>query len=133
MTSLQSEAQTVSVPVNKKIGGTERAEKARKAMTKVFTGEDDPLYFAKDIEFARKFDVSRLTIYHIRDQLKVPSRSERIIKKLKKINLPNFTIKQLAEMLNLKYQNLYKIVTENHMRTKPDIGPEEARKKTPAN
>ena len=53
-----------------------------------------------------------------------------IIKKLKKINLKKFTIKNLAKMLNLKYQNLYKIITENKMKTKPDLGPAEALKKS---
>ena len=108
--------------VNKKIGGTARAEVARKEMEKILSDDKDPMYFAKDIEFARKYDVSRHTIYFIRDQLEAPSRSERIINKLKKINLSKFTLKDLSSMLGLKYQNLYKIVTENKMKTKEDTG-----------
>jgi hypothetical protein len=108
---------------SKRVGGLARAEKARSEMQVILTDENNPLYFAKDIEFARKYDVTRHTIYFIRDTLNIPSRSERLLNKLKKLDLKKYTIKELAEMLRLKYQNLYKVILENGFQVKPDTAP----------
>ena len=49
-------------PLSKRFGGTERAEKARKELNIILSNPEHELYFEKDIEFARRFDVSRHTI-----------------------------------------------------------------------
>ena len=90
-------------------------------MQMILTDENNPLYFAKDIEFARRYDVSRLTIYSIRDQIGAPSRYQRLLKKLKNLDLSLYTINDLVKMLGIKYQNLYKVVLENELKVKPDI------------
>lgn len=120
-----------SKKVNKRIGGQDRALEARKELEKVFEDKKHPMYFAKDIEYARKFDVSRHTIYRIRDELKIVPRSERIIEHLKTLSLSKYTIRDLQKILNVKYQNLYKLLEESGLRdkVKPDIQPIEHLKK----
>jgi predicted transcriptional regulator len=81
------------------------------------------------MDFARQFLVSRHTIQKIREELSVPSRSERIIERLKRMDLKELTIKELSDILHVKYQNLYKILTENDMQVKPDKRPVESLKK----
>ena len=108
---------------SKRIGSTTRAEKAREDLKYILTDENHPLYFYKDIEFARKYNVTRHTIYHIREELGAPSRSERILKKLKSIDLKEHTMRDLSKMLGIKYQNLYKIILENRLTAKPDTPP----------
>lgn len=109
--------------ISKRIGGLERAEKARQEMRLILSDENNPLYFAKDIEFARRYDVSRHTIYKIRDDFKIPSRSDRLLKKLKHLDLKRFTLKDLSKMLNIKYQNIYKVILENKFKVKSDVPP----------
>jgi predicted transcriptional regulator len=109
--------------MSKRIGATGRAEIARTQMQLIFSDENHPMYFAKDIEYARRYDVTRITIYKIRDSFGVPPRSERLIQKLKKIDLSQYTIKELSKMLNIKYQNLYKILQENGLKIKNDTPP----------
>jgi DNA-binding XRE family transcriptional regulator len=116
----------MKVPVSKKFGGQDRANKAREALTNIFSDPKHPLYFEKDIDLAHTYDVSRLTIYNIRNQLGVPSRTDRILIKLKSINTKKYTQKQLADLLNIKYQNLYKIIKESDIPVKPDIPPIES-------
>lgn len=113
----------MSESVSKKFGGQDRADKARKAMSKIFSDPNHPQFLEKDIDLAKAFDVSRLTIYNIREQLGVPPRTERILNKLKSINTKLFTKKQLADILGLKYQNLYKIIREYKIKVKPDTRP----------
>jgi len=97
-----------------------RAKKAREEMQVILSDENNPLYYSKDIEFARRYDISRLTVYHIRDDLGAPSRYQRILKKLKSLDLSLYTINDLTKMLNVKYQNVYKIVLENKLKVKVD-------------
>lgn len=106
--------------VNKKIGGLGRAKIAREELKIIFSDPSNPMYFSKDIEYAKKFDVTRHTIYKIREDLKVPSRSERILSALMKIKTSKTTLKQLSESLGIKYQNLYKIVTDNDVAIKKE-------------
>lgn len=113
----------MSDTISKKFGGQDRANKARVAMSKIFSDTEHPLYLEKDIDLAKKFDVSRLTIYNIREQLKVLSRTDRIVSKLRSINTELFTKKELADKLRLKYQNLYKIIREYGICVKPDTPP----------
>jgi hypothetical protein len=108
---------------SKRIGGMERAEKAREALKLIFADESHPMYFSKDIEFARGFNVARHTIYKIRENLGVSPRSERLLKKLHALDLSQFTIKELSTLLNVKYQNLYKIILEHKFQVKPDTPP----------
>jgi hypothetical protein len=96
----------------RKKGGQERAKLARAFMQVLFKDSNDPMYFAKDIEFAKKFEVTRHTIYKIREDLMIPSRSERIIKRLKDIDYKKYSINNLSKLLNIKYQNLYKLLKE---------------------
>ena len=116
-------------PRSRRVGGVARARIAREALTAIFGNENDLLYYAKDMDFARQFLVSRHTIQKIREDLTVPSRSERIIERLKRMDLSEFTIKELADILHIKYQNLYKILVENEMVVKPDKRPVESLKK----
>jgi len=109
--------------VSKRIGAPGRAEVARAQMQLIFSDENHPMYFAKDIEYARRYDVTRITIYKIRDSFGVPPRSERLLKKLKKLDLSQHTIKDLSKMLNIKYQNLYKTIQENGLKIKNDTPP----------
>jgi predicted transcriptional regulator len=106
--------------INKKIGGLGRAKIAREELRIIFSNPSDPLYFSKDIDYAKKFDVTRHTIYKIRKDLKIPSRSERILQVLKKLKPVNLTLKKLSAKLNVKYQNLYKIVTDNKVTIKKE-------------
>lgn len=92
-------------------------------MKHILTDEDDPLYLAKDMDFARKYDVSRHTIYKIRDRLKSPARSQRLLKKLCGMDTKKHTIKELSKILKVKYQNLYKIILENRIEVRQDIPP----------
>jgi predicted transcriptional regulator len=112
-----------------RIGAPERAEKARKEMKKILTDEEHPLYLTKDIDFARRYGLSRLTIYKIRKELGIPSRVVRLTKKLKKIDTKNRTINELASKLNVKYSNLYRVIREKQIKTKPDTPPIESLKK----
>ena len=97
---------------NRKVGGQERAKLARASMQVLFKNPNDPLYFAKDIEFAMKFGVTRHTIYKIREELKLPSRAERIAQKLKDMDYKKYKINDLSQKLGIKYQNLYKVIKE---------------------
>jgi hypothetical protein len=116
----------MNTSVSKKFGGQYRANKARRALSKIFMDPEHPLYFEKDTSLARRYRVSRLTIYNIRDQLGVPARNDRILNKLKSINTKKYTKKELAVILNIKYQNLYKIIRESNIAVKSDIPPIES-------
>lgn len=109
--------------VSKKFGGQSRASRARRSMSRIFKNENHPLYLEKDIDLARKYDVSRLTIYNIREQLGIPPRTERILARLSKIKTQHYTKKELADLLHMKYQNLYKILREYTIIVKPDTPP----------
>ncbi|MBD3260624.1 MAG: hypothetical protein GF334_02935 [Candidatus Altiarchaeales archaeon] len=119
---------TNKAPRSRRVGGVARAKIARKALTVIFRDETDPLYYAKDMDFARQFFVSRHTIQKIREELGVPSRSQRILDRLDKMDLSEFTIKELSSILSVKYQNLYKIITENGLQVKADRRPVESLK-----
>jgi DNA-binding XRE family transcriptional regulator len=109
--------------ISKKFGGQERADKARKDMEKIFSDPAHSLYLEKDIDLAKKYNVSRLTIYNIREQLKIPPRTNRILGRLKSVNSKQYTKKELSELLGLKYQNLYKIIREYKIKFKEDTPP----------
>lgn len=111
---------------SKKFGGQLRAQAARDAMSDIFSNPEHDLYLEKDIDLARRFSVSRLTIYNIREELHIPPRTDRILLKLKDLDTKRYTKKELAEMLNMKYQNLYKIIREYKIKVKPDIRPIES-------
>ena len=115
--------------VSKRFGGVQRAEVARKHLKDVFSSDTHPLHFAKDIDLAKLFDVSRHTVYKIRDEMGVGPRSKRIITKLKSLDLKSHTIRELSKILNIKYQNLYKLMTEAGLKAKDDIAPIEHLKK----
>jgi len=108
---------------SKKFGGQSRAERARKNMIKIFSDPTHKLYLEKDIDLARKYKVSRLTVYNIREQLCIPPRTDRILNRLKSIDTKKYTKKELAELLGLKYQNLYKIIKIYNINVKEDIPP----------
>ena len=109
--------------VDKRVGGTKRAEKAREFVREVMKYEAHAMRYAKDIDFARKFDVSRHTIYKIRRDLSIPDRLERVLGRLKSMDTAKYTLKELCGLLNVKYAGLYKIVTENKMPVKSDLKP----------
>ena len=113
----------------RRIGATERAEKARREMKVILTNDTNPFYLTKDIDFARRYGLSRLTVYKIRKELGIPPRVVRLTKKLKKIDTKSRTINELATKLNVKYSNLYRVIREEQIKTKPDIPPIESLKK----
>jgi hypothetical protein len=112
--------------VSKKVGGQTRADAARHELKKIFKSDSHPMYLYKDIELANHFSVARHTIYSIREELGIPPRTERIIKKLKNMDTNKYTINELSAMLKIKYQNLYKVLTEDNIPVKPDTPPIEA-------
>lgn len=97
---------------SKRIGGFERAKVARAELKEVFERPEHELYFSKDIDLAKKYDVTRHTIYKIRHDLNVPSRSKRIINKVKEMNTNEISLKEMAITLGVKYQNLYKLIND---------------------
>ena len=109
--------------INNRLGGVDRAKKAREDMLLTLNDESCKEYFDKDIDFARKHKVSRHTIYKIREQYNIPSRSERILSVLKTIDFKKITIKELSKKLNLKYQNIYKIAKDNNIYLKLEKQP----------
>ena len=115
---MRHEADTLEI--NKKIGGLGRAKIAREELKLIFSNPSDPFYFSKDIEYAHQFDVARHTIYKIREDLKIPSRSDRILAVLKKMKTSNMTLRELSAKLKIKYQNLYKIITDNKISIKKE-------------
>jgi len=108
---------------SKRKGGFERAMVARERLLTIFNNTENKDYYLKDIEYAKKFDVTRHTIASIRKQFNVPPRTERILNKLKKIKTNDMTLKEISDTLNVKYQNLYKIVKEHGIEVKPDVKP----------
>lgn len=113
---------------SKRVGSTKRAETARRDLKVIFSDEENSLYLAKDIVFARKYDVTRLTISKIRTEMGVPRRSERLVERLKKINTKDFTVREIAHRLGVKQQNLYRLITMHDIPVKPDVPPIEALK-----
>jgi hypothetical protein len=109
--------------VNKRIGGSQRAQVAREKLVAIFSNPEDSDYLLKDIEYARRFKVTRHTIASIRGQFEVPARTERIIKRLEAIDTKNMTLTEISEHISVKYQNLYKIVKEIGIEVKPDTRP----------
>lgn len=107
--------------VDKRVGGVKRAKKAREYMQDVMADENHQMRYAKDIDFARKFDVSRHTVYAIRDEISMPPRSVRLAERLKTMNTHDKTLSELCRMLNVKYAGLYKIMTENDLPFKSDF------------
>lgn len=101
--------------INKRIGGPDRARAARQELEKIFNDPTHPLHLAKDIEFANQFDIARHTIYKIRDEMKIPPRSKRVLTVLKNMDTGKYTLKELSTKLGLKYQNLYKVVTDENL------------------
>lgn len=98
--------------VNKRIGGPDRARIARQELEKILNDPTHPLHMSKDIEFAKQFDVARHTIYKIREEMKAPPRSKRVLSVLKSMDTGRYTLRELASRLGLKYQNLYKVVSD---------------------
>ena len=91
--------------INKKFGGSERGQVAREELKLIFNDPTNPSYLLKDIDYAGKFNVARLTIYNIRKNLKIPSRSVRILHILGKMKTSRLTLKEMSEKLGIKYQN----------------------------
>lgn len=106
--------------VNKRVGGPERARAARQELKKIFSDPSHSLHLAKDIELARRFDVTRHTLYKIRDEMKIPSRSKRVLRVLQDMDTCNYTLKELSDRLGLKYQNLYKVMTDAGLPSKKE-------------
>lgn len=100
---------------SKHIGGTDRARVARQELKIIFTDPSHPLHLAKDIELAKKFDIARHTIYKIRDELNVPGRLKRIVAVLNEMNTAAYTLKEISAKLDLKYQNIYKIMIDENL------------------
>jgi len=98
---------------NNRIGGMERARKAREELISILSDETHKHYFDKDIDFAKKYKVTRHTIYKIRETYDIPSRSDRILKVIRSMDIGKSTIRDISKRLGIKYQNLYKIIKDN--------------------
>jgi hypothetical protein len=81
------------------------------------------MYTASDVEFAKKLDVSRLTVINIRRRLKLKGRNFRVIGMLQKIDTSKLTIKELAAKLCIKYPNTYTLVRKLSLQTLQDKKP----------
>ena len=99
--------------MNKKIGGTARAKVARTELSEILNNPSHPDYTKKDIYFAKRYDVSRHTIYKIRDDLKCVSRPNRLINFIKKNSSDTMTIQDIATKTGIRYQLVYKAVKDN--------------------
>ena len=107
--------------VDRRFGGMDRAKVARAAIFDITCeGSSDPMYFFKDIDLAKKYGVSRHTIYKIREELNIPNRAFRILNCLTKMDLKKYTLKEVSNSLKIKYQNLYKIVKDFDLEVKKD-------------
>lgn len=113
----------------RRLGGPHRAQTAREEITKIFSDISHPLYCTKEIELARMFEVTRLTIYRILDELKILPRIDRILKKLKSIDTKEYTRKELSDLTGVKYMNLYKILRAHKIPVKSDTPPIETMRK----
>jgi hypothetical protein len=98
--------------ISKRVGGFDRAKIARAELSEIYKDTEHELYFAKDIELAKKYNVSRHTIYKIREEMNIPPRSKRVLEVLKSMDTKSYNLKELTNLLNIKYQNLYKMVTD---------------------
>ena len=96
-----------------------KSQMLKEELSKIFLDIDHPLFLEKDINLAKKFNVVRLTIYNIRKKLKIPPRNDRIAIKVKSLHPEKYTIKEMSDTLNIKYQNLYKVLSENGIKYKP--------------
>jgi len=112
---------STNATVSKRVGGKKRATAAKEELIKIFSDESHPNHFLKDTELAKIYDLSRHTIRIMRNNLNFKCRNDRILDKLKSINTKEYTIKELCALFNVKYQNLYKIITENRIITKHDV------------
>ena len=100
-----------------------RAERARKYLQKIFMNINHPNYCRMDIDFARRFGVTRHTIYKIRRKLCIPSRLSRIIMKLMHVGAYRYTIHELERILGVRYQALYHTIRSRGIKTRPDTPP----------
>ncbi|NLD91341.1 MAG: hypothetical protein GX639_01600 [Fibrobacter sp.] len=99
---------------------------ARHYLQTVFKNPKHPMYTASDTDFARDLNVTRLTVINIRKKLHMENRHNRIIDLLKQIDTTEYTLRELAALLDLKYQNLYKLVRMLKLQTRPDKKPIES-------
>lgn len=107
-----------------------RIIEVKKELSNIFKKVSHPMHFAKDIDLAKKYKISRHTVCRIRGELGVLGRSERILNYLiNKIDTKRYTLRDLSKKLNIKYQNLYKIVRKNSIEVKSDVPPIESLKK----
>lgn len=100
-----------------------KGELAKRGLEKIFSDVHNQLYTGSDVEIAKEFNVSRLTVFNIRKELSVKSRNERIVEVLKNIDTSALTLRELAIYTGVQYQNLYKIVKGLKLKTKADVRP----------
>lgn len=99
---------------------------ARIYIQRVLLNPQDPMYAASDCEFARKLNISRLTVVNIRKEFKLKNRKKRIVDLLNQIDTSTITIKDLSGKLCLKYQNTYQVIKQLGLKTLPDKKPIES-------
>ena len=102
--------------------------KTRGALARCFILEalNDPnheMYTASDVEFARKLDITRLTVINIRKKSNLKGRKFRVIGMLRNMDTSKLTIKELASKLHMKYPNTYALVRKLSLPTLPDKRP----------
>lgn len=90
----------------------DRSWQLQQHLEEIFTDPNHPEFFFKDIDFARKYNVSRHTIEKIRCLSNIPNRKLRIAIFLKKIKEEKFTIRDLSSSFSVKYDSMYKLIEE---------------------
>ncbi len=103
-----------------------RGKLARQYLQDVFTNPGHPMYAASDVQFAKKLNVTRLTVINIRKDLNIKSRYHRIVDLLKSIDTRRYTITKLSEKIGLKYQNTYQLIKKHSLQTQQDKPPIES-------
>lgn len=100
-----------------------RGELARCFIRGALNDPNHEMYTASDVEFARKLDITRLTVINIRKKSNLKGRNFRVIGMLQKMDTSKLTIKELAAKLHMKYQNTYALVRKLGLQTQPDKKP----------
>lgn len=107
------------VEKNRKVRGLS----ARRYIHATLDNPEDPLYTASDTKLAKILHVTRLTVINIRKEMNIENRNCRLVKLLQNTDTVNFTIRELAEKLDLKYPCLYRLLRDLKLKTRADRKP----------
>jgi hypothetical protein len=103
-----------------------RGELARRYIQRIFNNPEDPMYTASDVTLAKQFNITRLTVINIRTEMGLKGRNARVVELLANIDTSKFTIKEISARINVKYQNVYKIIKQLNLKVYADKRPIES-------